>query len=205
MSNRSVPLIRRADDVEVEAIVVSGMSSVDLILIERDWREAKDAIIDELVSRSVDPEKWPQSLHWDWARKASELALLEATAFGISLDDKWQGAMVTKVASYSSRLGDDKGKPIVYIDYVETAPWNWNVTALGRDGRYRGVGVTLVREAIEQSLKEGFHGRVGLHALPQAEPFYERVCGMTPVGRDTNKQELLYFELSRGQAQKFLD
>lgn len=113
--------------------------------------------------------------------------------------------MLTKTATHFARLTEDGGKPLVYIDYLEVAPWNWRVRPLGLNGRLRGAGSILFREAVRQSIREGFHGRVGLHALPQAESYYERVCGMTVVGRDSRKQNLLYFEFSRGQARRFLD
>ena len=57
---------------------------------------------------------------------------------------------------------------------------------------------------MKQSKEEGFRGRVGLHALPQAELFYEKACGMTPLGREIAKQNLLYMELSGQQAEKLL-
>jgi hypothetical protein len=65
-------------------------------------------------------------------------------------------------------------------------------------------GTLLIREAVLQSCREGFHGRVGLHALPQAEPFYEH-CGMTRFGPHSNKQNLSYFEFNREQALRFRD
>ena len=71
-------------------------------------------------------------------------------------------------------------------------------------GRFRSVGSTLFWRAVKQSTEEGFRGRVRLHALPQAAPFYEEACGMTPLGRDVAKQNLLYMELSGLQAAKLL-
>jgi hypothetical protein len=61
-----------------------------------------------------------------------------------------------------------------------------------------------VLESSETSEEEGFRGRVGLHALPQAEQFYERGCGMTAVGPDPTKQNLLYFELTSERASELL-
>jgi len=46
-------------------------------------------------------------------------------------------------------------------------------------------------------------GRVGLHALPQAEEFY-RKCGMTPIFRDPQHEDLVYYEFTKNQAQLFL-
>ena len=47
---------------------------------------------------------------------------------------------------------------------------------------------------IERSIDEGFRGRIGLHALPKAEVFYQDNCGMTPLGKDASRQDLMYFE-----------
>jgi len=112
--------------------------------------------------------------------------------------------MLTKTASHTSRLAAERGKPLVYIDYVEAAPWNWTVPEIGREGRFRAIGSILFWRAIKQSQEEGFYGRVGLHALPQAEQWYEKGLRMTSVGRDPGKQNLLYFELSRQQAESLL-
>ena len=111
--------------------------------------------------------------------------------------------MLTKTASYVSRL--DKGKPLVYVDYLESAPWNWPIPVLSQAGEFRGVGAVLFFVAVKQSEQEGFHGRVGLHALPQAVPFYAgQSCRMTGLGNDPNKLGLPYFELSREEAAKTL-
>jgi hypothetical protein len=111
---------------------------------------------------------------------------------------------LTKTATAVARLAPDRGKPLVYLDFIEVAPWNWVIPEIGRGGRFRAVGSTLFWRAVKQSEEEGFHGRVGLHALPQAESFYEQHCGMTPVERDPSKQNLLYFELTREQAKRHL-
>ncbi|MFO7904958.1 MAG: GNAT family N-acetyltransferase, partial [Pirellulaceae bacterium] len=82
-------------------------------------------------------------------------------------------------------------------------PWNWRIPELNREGEFRSIGSVLLWRAVRQSEEEGFHGRIGLHALPQAEPFYEK-AGMESLGPDQNKQNLLYFELTRQGAQSLL-
>jgi hypothetical protein len=161
-------------------------------------------IVQELLKLTVPRHLWPQSLHWDWRRKAPALQLLEASGFGIVSEQQWQGVMLTKTASYTASLPPDKGKPLVYVDFLESAPWNWSIPEIGREGRFAGVGSVLLWRAVKQSEEEGFRGRVGLHALPQAESFYDNVFGMTPLGHDTNKENLLYMELTAGQAKKIL-
>jgi hypothetical protein len=66
------------------------------------------------------------------------------------------------------------------------------------------VGSRLVEVAIRRSMAEEFRGRVGLHSLPTSERFYLKTCGMTPVGRDPAKQNLLCCEFTPEQAEAFL-
>ena len=204
MSAQSTQLISRADGAFVDATLLDGLAPNDLGLVERAWGPARLAMLQRLLADGVPRSERPESLHWDWTKKAPELSLLEANGYGIVCDEEWQGVILTKTALEVARLEEDAGKPLVYIDYLEAAPWNWRVAQLGQEGRYKGVGSILCRQAVMQSLDEGFHGRVGLHALPRAESFYERVCGMTALGLDVEKHNLLYFEFSRQQARSFL-
>ena len=205
MSGSTVQLIRRGDNTAVDAKLLEGMKPQDLVVVERDWGPERSTVMQELLEASVPRRDWPQSLHWDWSKKAPELKLLESTGVGITIESRWQGVMLTKTASHVAMLDEDKGRPLVYIDYLEVAPWNWRIPELGREGMFRGVGSVLFWNAVKQSKEEGFHGRVGLHALPQAESFYEKAFCMVPLGRDPNKQNLLYFELSRQEAESLLD
>lgn len=205
MSAIPIELIRRADNEFVAAELLEGIRPEDLALVERVWGPERLRIYQSLLKSGVPRGEWPESLHWDWTKKAKELKLLASSGFGIVCEGAWQGVLLAKTAGCAARLANEKGKPIVYLDYLETAPWNWPIQAIVQAGTYRSVGSVLFRQAVVLSMKEGFHGRVGLHSLPQAERFYEHVCGMTPVARDTAKQNLLYFEFTREQAQNFLD
>lgn len=205
MSSESVQLQRRSDGGFVEAALLDGMVPDDFILVGNEWASERSVVMRELLQSTLPRSQWPQSLHWDWRRKAPELRLLEAAGFGIVCERQWQGVMLTKSASYTARLDPDRGKPLVYVDFLEVAPWNWVIPEIGRSGRFRSVGSALLWRAVEQSEEEGFRGRVGLHSLPQSEEFYERVFGMTPLRRDDAKQNLLYMELSAEQAMKLLE
>lgn len=101
---------------------------------------------------------------------------------------------------WRAHLGEAHGKPLVYIDFLEVAPWNWTVPETGQNQRYALVGTRLFERAVQQSEAEGFGGTVGLHALPHSESFYCGACGMTPLGRDETFESLMYFELSRENA-----
>jgi len=57
----------------------------------------------------------------------------------------------------------------------------------------------LFHQAILQSKDEGFQGRIGLHALPQASPFYQAL-GMVNLGNDPAKSNLPYLELTEANA-----
>jgi len=203
VSNDSiVQIIRRSDGSFVDANLVRGVKPQDLLIVEREWIADRTDILHELLDKGVARENWPQSLHWNWQRKAPELTLLAACGLGVVCERQWQGVMMTKSAPYVARLGADRGQPLIYIDYIETAPRNWPIPEIGCKGVFRGIGSLLFWEAVRQSREEGFHGRIGLHALPQAEVFYQQACQMTPLGHDAAKQNLLYFELSRQQAER---
>lgn len=203
MSLTTVILLRRADDEEVVATIRDDLKPADLTAVEKEWASHRTRLRNELLRLGIDRRNWPQSLHWDWSKKAPDLKLLASTGFVIELEGTTQGVMLTKTAPFVSML--EKGKPLVYIDYLESAPWNWNIPELGQASEYRGVGSVLFYMAVSQSRQEGYRGRVGLHALPQAESFYAgNVCRMTRIGPDPNKQNLPYYELSREAAEKHL-
>ncbi len=188
----------------VAAELHDALRRADLELIERSWASDRARIMAELLRADVGRQSWPESLHWDWSRKAPELDLLAVRGFGLFCDRVWQGTMMTRTVGHDAKLKEDHGKPLVYIDFLEAAPWNWRVASIGQERRLKGVGAVLMREAVVQSIDEGFQGRVGLHALPQAEQFYSRVCGMTRVEVEPGGGPLVYFEFTRAQSKAFL-
>lgn len=70
--------------------------------------------------------------------------------------------------------------------------------------KYKGLGAQLLAAAVQQSLMEGFRGRIGLHALRDGEPFYAG-RGMTRVGPDAHYHNLVYFEFTAAQAMLFVN
>ena len=203
MSTVPIELWRREGGTFVQGTLHTELKPSDLTVLERSWGEARDRLLKDLELEQVPRAERPQSLHWDWRAKAGELKLLEAKCFGVLCDDAWQAAMLTRTASYLSKLDESKGKPLVYIEYLEVAPWNWKVKSLNRFGEFGGLGRLLFRQAIVQSSQEGFTGRVGLHALPQAEPFYAGL-GMRRLTLDVAKR-LPYYELAAGNAKEMLN
>lgn len=164
MSATPVDILRRSDAKFVKAQLLAVLEPIDLELVERAWAPARERLLQALLAEGVPRSDWPESLHWDWGKKAADPQLLATTGFGIVHANEWQGAVMTKTVSNRARLPDGAGRPLVYVDYIEVAPWNWNVDALAQRGRYKLVGTALMRGAVAQSRDEGFHGRVGLHA-----------------------------------------
>jgi len=204
VSAHSTQLIDGASGLPVEAQLHHAMTAQDLLLVERVWSAHRARLMASLLQAGVMRRDWPQSLHWDWSLKARELKLLVNSASGLVCQGEWQGLMITKTQPYQTRLARDLGRPLVYVDFLEVAPWNWPISQLQQRARWKACGSVLLRHAVAQSKREGFHGRLGLHALPQAESYYER-CGMTRVAVDATKEDLAYYEFGRNEAQHFLE
>ena len=79
-----------------------------------------------------------------------------------------------------------------YSIMVSEAPWNLRQPI--QNARFLGVGTLLIAAAVHESLALGLGGRVGLHALPQAERFYSKRCQMNRYGPDPAYYDLVYFE-----------
>ena len=71
-----------------------------------------------------------------------------------------QGLLEVAKEGYLAKLPIQKGKPLIYVKYIETAPWN--IKLLDPNPRFGGVGSRLIRIAVELSLSEDCKGRVGL-------------------------------------------
>jgi hypothetical protein len=100
----------------------------------------------------------------------------------------------------TARADPDVGQTLVYVGFLEVAPWN--TRSLASHPRFRAVGTTLMYGAVEVSRRKGWAGRVGLHALPQAEAFYERI-GMARFEADREHEGLAYFEFTAEVARRF--
>ena len=139
--------------------------------------------------------------HWDWGWKANAARNYPGfQTFAIEHHGQMQGLMLVYTKPYATKLFPDKGKPILYVSYLESAPDN----VYGQHLKH--VGVELYRTAIQYSINTGNEGRVGLHSLPQAEGFYENACDMVHLGKDYSEEGwgLVYFESTRILSREFL-
>jgi hypothetical protein len=174
------------------------------------WAPERVRFLRDCLRAGVKPDELPQSIHWNWSLKAIKIPGLVAgplspyRMFGIKADGEWQGLLLAKGVGYQARIGAP-GRDVVYVDFVESAPWNWREDKAGRVARFKGVGPQLIDLAIRWSIDLGMKGRVGLHSLPQADSFYRDKCGCTDLGIDPKYQPpLRYFEFTEAQALDFI-
>ncbi|UXT60617.1 GNAT family N-acetyltransferase (plasmid) [Agrobacterium fabrum] len=186
----------------VAAELNDAISDADLRSVETDWRPVTNAKIREIMAQGVSPADWPEGWHWKWRDKMTAIrGLLAFQTFALHCEGKLQGLMQLNTARYRGRVPEQAGKDLVYVDYVETAPWNRK--AIVAEPRFGGVGTIMIRAAIEASRDQEFRGRIGLHSLPSAETFYADICGMTDCGLDGTYEGLRYFEMTSAQADAF--
>ncbi len=208
MSTRHPIQIRKGKTGEyVYAALVEGVSKEELAAAQVSWDLVKDETIDRLRRNKVPMRDWPGHRHWDWrAKHAETLGLHAYQFFAVECDNETQGLMLLDTGSATltlrSRIPEQKGKPLVYVKYIETAPWNSRMYV--PEARYKLVGNVLLFTAIQASLELEWAGRIGLHALPQSESWY-RMHGMTDLGIDLNVEKLRYFEMTPSQATAFLE
>ncbi|MGY4408047.1 GNAT family N-acetyltransferase [Bradyrhizobium sp. USDA 3315] len=187
---------------DVEAELRDAIEQAQLDDWQTKWRPALLTVLQELVRKGVPFEQWPQSWHWNWAQKTARVqGLLAFRGFSIIAQGETQ-ALAQVDLTKACRESNQRGKPLVYLDYLEVAPWNR--PDLGNVPRLRGVGTALITAAVALSEDEGFKGRLGLHSLPQADNFYRKI-GMTDLGQDAAYQNLRYFEMTSEQARAFFE
>lgn len=202
MTSYPVFLTDRRTGKPVAAELIDTISDADLHSVETDWRPVTNAKIRELMAQGTSPADWPEGWHWQWRDKMTAIrGLLAFQTFALRCEGKLQGLMQLNTARYRGRVPEQAGKDLVYVDYVETAPWNRK--AIVAEPRFGGVGTIMIRAAIEVSRDQEFRGRIGLHSLPSAETFYADICGMTDGGLDGTYEGLRYFEMTSAQADAF--
>ena len=166
-----------------------------------DWYYKWKPFLEEKL-RNISEALRPQHPHWNWLQKqAAYEEHIAMSSYAITCMGETQGLMwVNKTKS--SQFAASKGKPLVYIEYLSAAPWNDRMVQ--NPLRYKGVGSIMLKAAINLSVDEEFKGRIGLHSLPQAEPFYNKM-GLCDLGIDCSHQNLRYYEMTEKQAGLILD
>ena len=175
------------------AVLCEGIQERHLVDVEQLWKPALG-----LVLKWAGRHHLEESSHWDWRAKLRSIGRSRRrSSFVVECDNMTQGLMIVDV-SRKARLEPDCGRGLVYVDYVEVAPWNrreWQPKRV-----FHSIGSAFLGVAIDWSFQLGFEGRIGLHSLPKAESFYRKV-GMSDLGSDSNYEDLRYFEMTARVAQ----
>jgi hypothetical protein len=196
---KAIAIIDRATGKPVPAVLHTDLDEVEIIDVEIAWSPERLQKLRELRQSGVPKSSLPEHVHWNWAVKAFQTSgVLAYRSLAIEAAGKMQGLMLVSVSGKSARLDPDKGKPLVYVEFIETAPWN--AKEFTSCPTYKGVGVRLMQAAARLSIGEKFAGRVGLHSLPQSRPFYTIACEMTADGPDPSYNNLEYYELTAAKA-----
>ena len=195
--NVSTVYLKRGDTGKlVEASLVDEVADAHLSLWENSWGPVMKA---RCANRTLSDQ--PEDYHWDWRQKAGWWRpLLGYHSFALLCRNELQGLMLASDFR-SARIQTQFGKPIIYVEFLATAPWNR--PELKKPTRYRGVGTVMMAAAVELSFELGYRGRISLHSLPAAEPFYRDSCKMTGLGADAAHHDLMYFEMTSSQAEAF--
>lgn len=200
MSTSSIQIVRRQDKALVEAILHTELAPKVPADTEKEWGPIRRQAARNL-QRAGRFKDVPQHFLWDWERKSHKLQFLAYRCCGIECAGKMQGLLMVMLAGKHARLAPDAGKPLVYVDYLEAAPWN--LAMMVETPLYGGIGPVLMRTAVQLSYDEGFQGRIGLHALPQSEEFYRDDCEMQCCGPDATYEDLPYYEMTREIAARY--
>jgi hypothetical protein len=174
-----------------------------MLEVEKEWGPARS----ELATQMAATGERLESRHWYWPNKAvpSHYPAGWHCLVTVECEGQVQGIMAVETLLRPAVL--DLNGWVVYVDFVESAPWNYRVPSdrnrpVVRAARFAGIGTLLIAEAVRMSMGQRANGRVGLHALPQADDFYMSRCGMRRIGEDPAYHNLVYFEYPDGVAAK---
>lgn len=176
---------------------IRTMSQIHLVQIETIWQG--------MLRETQQPD-----MGWSWSYKL-RLAASESRyeAYVIEIDKLAHGVMLLETEWHRTQLdsqgieryssgdavrysyGVAKRSPLVYVEYLASAPWNRRV--IEDPPYFVGIGRTLLMFARQRSVELGYGGRVGLHSISESEAFYHRQ-GMPDYGADSDRDGLVYFE-----------
>lgn len=204
---QEILILEKASGRFIPAVFHEEVNRSQLIEAEGQWSPsrmaAKQRLLDAGKSEQEIAHHLLQHAHWDWALKSRCLEgdPLALRCYGIELDGEWQGLAIIDLSMHVAQLEPDKGRPLVYVEFLESAPWN--LKDMVETPRFGLIGVRLVEAAVRISVAEGFKGRLGLYSLSKAERFY-RKCGMVCV-KGMEHRGMNLFEFTKTAASAFLE
>lgn len=185
-------LLQFSTNTFVEATIQRNLTPSVIEATDAQWLAFKEHYLEERDEAVLDSPSLPEHFHWEWSRKVRFYQNRSGYEFiGLGYDGKIQGILLLDYTR-QARLSNPTGLPLVYIDYLATAPWN--LRELGNQPEFKGVGRVLFDLAREESAMRGLGGRIGLHSLPQALGFYHHL-NMVDLGPDNQYHGLHYFEI----------
>lgn len=134
--------------------------------------------------------------YWDWHFKQRLSETRDNyEGYAVECEGDTQGLMALETQQHRSQFF--RGRRLVYVVMLSTAPWNRQ--RVQSPPRFRTVGRTLLQYSIVRSLELGYAGSIGLHSLPAAEGFYEHLNMMRldpdlDEMIDADEAPLVYFE-----------
>jgi HTH-type transcriptional regulator, competence development regulator len=135
--NVSTVYLKRGDAGElVEASLADEVTDAHISLWDKTWSPMMQA---HSANKKLSDK--PEDRHWDWREKAGWWRpLLGYHSFALLCRNELQGMMLASDFK-SARLQTHFGKPVVYIEFLATAPWNR--PEFQKPTRYRGVGTVM--------------------------------------------------------------
>lgn len=193
-------LLDRATDAEIAAQIFRSLDQKNFEDFLNRWRPMLKARRAECASWEAAAEINAQDSHWEWVEKAVEAErVMGRDTYAVEAAGETQGLMLVDVGF--GRLAAQRGRELIYVELLATAPWNR--PKLVEAPLYKGVGRILIGTAISLSVDLGFNGRIGLHSLAQSESWYQTVGGFSDVEFDAEK-DMRYFEMTDTDAATFL-
>lgn len=179
-----------------EATIESPVQTQHLESVNQNWRP----YFRELARRG----RKQDDDHWDWSSLARNWREDKDFTFAVVAGGETQGLLWATKGCSSQPLSEGEPWPpeILVVERLATAPWNRGQPMPLHISQYKLVGTSLLKEAVLLSRELGFQGRVGLHALEDAESFYEEI-GMLKITPGTS-ESMAYFEFDPEGATRFL-
>lgn len=190
-----VRVLNRQTGQIVEAELISDVSPALVVDAQRRWNSYRGMMLEQRSREGIGP---PENSEWDWTYKLSTSDPDEIRFFAIDLLGRVEGLMMLAVVPQASRQEGRDRDCILYVEFLEAAPWNQPEYA-GAKAQYKGIGISLLSCAVERSMEAGCGGAIGLHSLSTAEAFYGRLQ-FDDLGFDA-VEGYRYFELSAKAAQ----
>lgn len=173
---KKIYLTRGTDDSTVEAAIVK-LATKHVEDFENQWVEL-------LTQYKQEDKLWDLMVK---LRMTSRYNNYEG--YAVECENQTEGLLVIETTMHGSQM--TRGKRLVYIYYIASAPLNRKV--IQNPPKLRGIGTNLLLFTRERSLELGYEGRVGLHSFPDSQNFYDN-RGMYDLGPDEDYDELVYFE-----------